>query len=163
MYLCTPWRCGGEGRIAPFIPNGGTRWRWGQRSSRFIPEGRCPICYRIRDWLGLRAGIGLSPQPEIGHDSLGVQPIDRSLLRLSHRPQIQIHLLEYRGAFYILRGSRWRSLLRNCAESRKIAGSIPGGIIGIINWFNTSGLWADSASKGNEYQGCLLVVKTAGA
>jgi len=31
------------------------------------------------------------------------------------------------------RGTRWRSWLRECATSRKVAGSIPDGVIGIIH------------------------------
>jgi len=37
------------------------------------------------------------------------------------------------------RGTQWRSCLRHCATSRKVAGSIPGGIIGIFHWHNSSG------------------------
>ena len=36
-------------------------------------------------------------------------------------------------------GTRWRSWLRHCATSRKVAGSIPDGVIGIFNWYNPSG------------------------
>jgi hypothetical protein len=35
-------------------------------------------------------------------------------------------------------GTRWRSWLRHCATSRKIAGSIPYGV-GIFHWHNPSG------------------------
>jgi hypothetical protein len=35
--------------------------------------------------------------------------------------------------------TRWRSLLRHCAASRKVAGSIPDGINGIFYWHNPSG------------------------
>ena len=35
--------------------------------------------------------------------------------------------------------SRWRSRLRHCATSRKVAGSIPDGVIGIFHWHNSSG------------------------
>ena len=37
------------------------------------------------------------------------------------------------------RGTRWRSWLRQCATSRKVAGSIPDGFIGILHWHNPSG------------------------
>ena len=37
------------------------------------------------------------------------------------------------------RGPRWRSWLRHCATSRKVAGSIPDGVIGIFHWHNPSG------------------------
>ena len=36
-------------------------------------------------------------------------------------------------------GTRWRSWLRHCATSRKVAGSIPDGVIGIFHWHNPSG------------------------
>jgi hypothetical protein len=35
--------------------------------------------------------------------------------------------------------ARWRSWLRHCATSRRVAGSIPDGIAGIFNWHNPSG------------------------
>jgi len=37
------------------------------------------------------------------------------------------------------RGTRWRSWLRHCATSRKVAGSIPDGVIGIFHWQSPSG------------------------
>jgi len=36
-------------------------------------------------------------------------------------------------------GTRWRSLLMHCATSRKVAGSITDGVIGIFHWHNPSG------------------------
>ena len=36
-------------------------------------------------------------------------------------------------------GTRWRSWLRHCATSRKVAVSIPDGVIGIFHWHNPSG------------------------
>ena len=35
--------------------------------------------------------------------------------------------------------TRWRGWLRHCAASRKVAGSIPGGVIGIFYLRNPSG------------------------
>ena len=35
--------------------------------------------------------------------------------------------------------SQWRSWLRHCATSQKVAGSIPVGVIGIFHWHNPSG------------------------
>jgi hypothetical protein len=34
---------------------------------------------------------------------------------------------------------RWYSWLRHCATSRKVAGSIPVGVIDIFHWHNSSG------------------------
>ena len=36
-------------------------------------------------------------------------------------------------------GKRWRSWLRHCAASRKVAGSIPDYVTGIFHWHNPSG------------------------
>jgi hypothetical protein len=46
--------------------------------------------------------------------------------------------MEFRG-LYIDYLTRWRSWLRQCATSRKVAGSIPDGIIGIFLWHYPSG------------------------
>jgi hypothetical protein len=37
-------------------------------------------------------------------------------------------------------GTRWRSWLRHCATSRKVAGSLPDGVTGIFHCHNPSGL-----------------------
>jgi hypothetical protein len=37
------------------------------------------------------------------------------------------------------RGTRWRSLLRYCAVSWKVADSMPNGVTGIFHWSNLSG------------------------
>ena len=52
---------------------------------------------------------------------------------LRHEEQFEVHL--YVG----MRGTGWRSLLRHCATSWKVAGSIPVGVIGIFHWHNPSG------------------------
>ena len=36
-------------------------------------------------------------------------------------------------------GPQWRSWLRHCTTSQKVAGSIPDGVIGIFHWHNPSG------------------------
>ena len=36
-------------------------------------------------------------------------------------------------------GTQWRIWLTHCATSRKVAGLIPDGIIGIFHWYNLSG------------------------
>jgi hypothetical protein len=59
-----------------------------------------------------------------------------------------------------MRAMRWRSWLRHCATSRKVAGSIPDGVIGICIEMI---LPADSASNRNEFQEYFLGVKAAGA
>ena len=48
------------------------------------------------------------------------------------------------GQFYlylylVFGGTRWRSWLRHCATCRKIAGSVPDGVIGSFHWHNPSG------------------------
>jgi hypothetical protein len=46
---------------------------------------------------------------------------------------------EYAILIAFPQGRRWRIWLRHCATSRKVAGSIPDGIIGIFHWHNPSG------------------------
>jgi len=41
--------------------------------------------------------------------------------------------------FHQVWGTLWRSWLRHCATSRKVAGSIPHGVIWIFHWHNPSG------------------------
>ena len=51
------------------------------------------------------------------------------------------------------RGTRWHSWLRHCVTSRKVAGSIYDGVMGIFQWYNPSGRiygpGVDSASNRN--------------
>ena len=57
-------------------------------------------------------------------------------------------------------GTRWCSWLRHCATSRKVAGSIRGGVIEIFHWHKPSGrtmdLGFDTDSNRNEYQEYFL-------
>jgi hypothetical protein len=54
-------------------------------------------------------------------------------------------------------GTRWRSWLRHYATSRKVAGLIPDGVIGIFHWHNPSGpTGVNSVSNRNEYQEYFL-------
>jgi len=61
-------------------------------------------------------------------------------------------------------GTRWRSWLRHCATSWKVAGSIPDGVIGIFHWHNPSSRpGVESVSNRNEYREYFLGgVKAAG-
>ena len=52
---------------------------------------------------------------------------------------ILVHDTVHSPRYKTARGTRWRSWLRHCATSRKVAGSIPDGIIGIFHWHNPSG------------------------
>ena len=40
---------------------------------------------------------------------------------------------------YLYHKERWRSWLRHCATSQKVAGSNPDGVTGILHWLNPSG------------------------
>jgi hypothetical protein len=46
--------------------------------------------------------------------------------------------LDLRTLLFMAR-CRWRSWLRHCPTSRKVAGSIPYGVTGILHWYNPSG------------------------
>jgi len=68
---------------------------------------------------------------------------------------------------FISLGTAIAQWLRCCATNRKVAGSIPAGVIGFLVDINSSrsycGLGVDSASNRNEYQVYFLGVKAAGA
>ena len=56
--------------------------------------------------------------------------------------------------------------LRRCATNRKVAGSIPDGVIVIFHWHSFRSHYGpgdDSASNRNDYQEYFLGVKAAGA
>jgi len=53
--------------------------------------------------------------------------------------------------------------LRCCATNRKVASSIPAGVVDIKSFGSHYGPGVDSASNGNEYQEHFLGVKAAGA
>jgi hypothetical protein len=55
----------------------------------------------------------------------------RCLLPACHANKAVIHIQSW--------GTRWRWWLRHCATSRKVAGSIPDGLIWIFYWHNPSG------------------------
>ena len=58
-------------------------------------------------------------------------------------------------------GKRWRSLLRHCAASKEVVGSIPDGIIRIfIDLILPAAIRVEPACDRNEYQEYLLGVKT---
>jgi hypothetical protein len=46
---------------------------------------------------------------------------------------------EFRPEYRLPWGTRWCIWLRHCAKSRKVAGAIPDGVIGIFHWHNPSG------------------------
>jgi hypothetical protein len=59
---------------------------------------------------------------------------------------------------------KWRSWMRHCTTSWKVAGSIPDDVTGIFHWHNPSGRTVvSSTSNTNEYQEYFLGVKAAGA
>ena len=75
-----------------------------------------------------------------------------------------ILVVKYILYFYISAVAQW---LRCLATNRKVAGSIPDGVIGIFHWHNpsdrTMDLEVDSASNRNEYQEYFFGVNAAGA
>jgi hypothetical protein len=75
-------------------------------------------------------------------------------------------IFRYPNKWYILLSKHtllvWRSWLRHCATSRKVAGSISDGDIGIFRWHNPHyGPGVDSTSDRNEYQEYFLGIKAA--
>jgi len=60
-------------------------------------------------------------------------------------------------------GTAVAQCLRCCATNRKVAGSIPAGVVGIKFFRSHYGPGVDSASNRHEYQKHFLEVKAAGA
>jgi hypothetical protein len=50
-----------------------------------------------------------------------------------------INIIFLKHTRVLIRGTRWRTWLKHCATSRKVAGSIPDDVIGIIHWHKISG------------------------
>ena len=60
------------------------------------------------------------------------------LCRVTHSYDTRV-IHQSEGRYRSWRGMRWRSWLRHCPTSRKVAGSVPDGVIGIFHWHNLSG------------------------
>ena len=60
-------------------------------------------------------------------------------MRLTQKAFYSLAMFRIYSTTRYIRGARWRSWLRHCATSRKVAGSIPDGVTGIFHWHNPSG------------------------
>ena len=95
---------------------------------------------------------------EVTHENMAYAHFTLSTWGYKHTLSEYVLLI----AFLLLQlwGKRWRSWLRQCATSRKVAGSIPDGVIGIfhltLSFRPHYGPGVDSASNRNEYQEYLL-------
>ena len=69
------------------------------------------------------------------------QSVQWLIERLDNRRSVFQFSAEGRIYFfsYASRGTRWRSWLRHCATSQKVAGSIRDGVIVMFHWHNPSG------------------------
>ena len=70
--------------------------------------------------------------------------------------QLSIIFIFINNLFLTSVGSRWRSGLRHCATSRKVAGSIPNGVIGIFHGHNPSGPTVALRGKSDRCVGLTL-------
>jgi hypothetical protein len=81
--------------------------------------------------------------------------------------QVYILVFWFSSASIILQGTAVAQWLRYCATNRKVAGSIPDGVMEFFIDINpsdrTMALGIDSASNRNEYQVYFLGVNAAGA
>ena len=108
--------------------------------------GSWKIRFRYISWTAARVGY-LSGKTDISYN----QEWGNCLLKLVQETatlfplaEILVNRLRLSCSSLILipvtrRATRWRSWLRHCATSRKVAGSIPDGIIRIFHWNNPSG------------------------
>jgi hypothetical protein len=71
-------------------------------------------------------------------------------------PDIHYNSLSFRFSMSLCWGMCWHSQLRHCATSRKVADSIPDGVIGIFHWHNPFNCTTDWTSNRNKYQEYFL-------
>ena len=75
--------------------------------------------------------------------------------------------LKYKGHYVYSKGTAVAQWLRCCATNRKVAGSIPDGVIGFFNVIKSFRSHyvpgVETASNRNKYQDHFLGVKAAGA
>ena len=124
----------------------GTRWRPNQKHTQKVKNPTI----RTQFECGMFIKRGTRWRPNQKHTQKVKNPTIRT---------------QFECGMFIKRGTRWRSLLRHCATPRKIAVSIPDGVIG--SFHNNSGIHndpgVDSVSNRNEYQDYFLGIKAAGA
>ena len=79
--------------------------------------------------------------------------------RLSSRHWL-IFVVYFRRLLIAWNSTQWSTRLKDCTASRKVAGSIPDGVIGIFNWNKLSAAHCDAGVETtwnrNEYQVCLV-------
>ena len=163
LFLYDAWRRMGSRRIAPRFLNLENRRRCvvNVRPRAFCRSWKAPhpppVSRSVRSWLDPRVGLhtkwkNMLTQPAIesrlvGHPAHSIVVIILSMLN---------QLLSQFNTSH----TRWRSLLRHCATSREVAGSISDGVIGIFHWHNLSdrtvALGVDSVPNRNEYQEYFL-------
>jgi len=83
-----------------------------------------PLCYSFH-------------RPSFIH--LQYAPIHSILCAFVYLPISECLISKFTSLLVIIWGRRWRSWLRHCAPSRKVAGSIPDGVTGIFHWHNPPG------------------------
>jgi len=68
------------------------------------------------------------------HDQRALNPPPPSPLRTDYHHHHHHHPYShlYAGSVQLYGGTQWRSRMRHCATSRKVAGSIPDGVIGVF-------------------------------
>jgi hypothetical protein len=83
------------------------------------------------------------PRPMTWHDIVWPQTFWNSALDTAERLAARIRYERLRGwmgsSLSLRTRCWWRSWLRHCATSRKVADSIPDGVTGIVHWHNPSG------------------------
>ena len=99
------------------------------RPSRFTPgkETRYPFCMRLGGPQG-RSGRVRKISPPLGFDPRTVQPVASSHTDYAILAHAECNLPSTKNW-----GTRWRRWFRHCATSRKVAGSIPDGVIRIFH------------------------------
>ena len=129
------------------------------RSEKCVVQAISSLCGRQRVYLHEPRKYSL----------LHTQCIWYSLLLLGYKPAQHVIVLNTVGncntmvsiiiLYYKIKVTAVEQWLRCCTTNRKVAGSIPAGVIGIFHCHKV----LDTASNRNEYQEHFLAVKAAGA
>jgi len=93
----------------------------------------------IDDILILHTFISARPNSSQASFQSAMSSVLRSIFKIFYHAKCRSIARTYFSSLLIYGGTRWRSWLRHCATSQKVAGSISDGVTGFFHWHNPSG------------------------